>query len=221
MNQFASKVATTESSNRASKASAKGKAELIRKPLSALVAAGLIFLMVFGHPQWFGTWPMEILRLFGFLCVFAGVLGRILCTLYIGGRKNRELYQSGIYSFCRNPLYFFSFVGLTGICLLTQSLALTLLACSLFLILYNRVIVSEEHKLLRMFPIEFPIYQKNVPRFWPCGRPQLPSQVLSVDTGIFIRSLTEVLWFLASIIFVEFTIHARAIGLIPSLFSWF
>jgi protein-S-isoprenylcysteine O-methyltransferase Ste14 len=203
------------------KASAKGRAEIIRQPLSAIVAAVLIFLMLFGQPSWFGTWPMLFLKLAGFLLIFTGVLGRILCTLYIGGRKNRELYQSGIYSFCRNPLYFFSFLGLTGICLLTQSLALTLLASSLFLILYRSVIISEEHKLLRLFPVDFPNYQKAVPRFWPTGLPKLPSQILSVDTGIFIRSLSEVLWFLATIIFVEFIVYARGRGVIPTLFSWF
>jgi len=203
------------------KASAKGRAEIIRQPLSAIVAAGLIFLMLFGQPSWFGTWPMLFLKLAGFLLIFTGVLGRILCTLYIGGRKNRELYQSGIYSFCRNPLYFFSFLGLTGICLLSQSLALTLLGSSLFLILYRSVIISEEHKLLRLFPVDFPNYQKAVPRFWPTGLPKLPSQVLSVDTGIFIRSLSEVLWFLATIIFVEFIVYARGRGVIPTLFSWF
>jgi len=203
------------------KASAKGRAETIRQPLSAVVAAVLLFLMLFGQPSWFGTWPMLFLKLAGFLLIFTGVLGRILCTLYIGGRKNRELYQSGIYSFCRNPLYFFSFLGLTGICLLTQSLALTLLASSLFLILYRSVIISEEHRLLRLFPVDFPNYQKAVPRFWPTGLPKLPSQILSVDTGIFIRSLSEVLWFLATIIFVEFIVYARGRGVIPTLFSWF
>lgn len=221
MNKLLSQAATPANSNQGAKASAKGKAEIIRKPLSALVAAGLVFLMIFGHPQWLGTWQMEILRLCGFFLIFAGVLGRILCTLYIGGRKNRELYQSGIYRLCRNPLYFFSFLGLTGICLLTQSLLLTLLACSLFLILYHRVILSEEGKLLRLFPKDFPIYQEAVPRFWPRSRPELPSQILSVDTGIFIRSLSEVLWFLASIIFIDFISYGRAIGWIPTLFSWF
>lgn len=203
------------------KASAKGRAEIIRQPLSAIVAAVLLFLMLFGQPSWFGTWPMLFLKLVGFLFIFTGVLGRILCTLYIGGRKNRELYQSGIYGFCRNPLYFFSFLGLTGICLLTQSLALTLLASSLFLILYRSVIISEEHKLLRLFPEDFANYQKAVPRFWPTGLPKLPSQVLSVDTGIFISSLSEVLWFPATIIFVEFIVYARGRGVIPTLFTWF
>ena len=199
----------------------KGKVERLRKPLSAVVAVGLIFLMVFGRPGWSGMWPMEVMRLVGFLLVFAGVLGRLLCTLYIGGRKNRELYQTGIYSLCRNPLYFFSFLGLTGICFISQSLILTVGACSVFLVLYHRVISREEVRLVEMFPSEFELYRRAVPRFWPRGFVRLPRQVLSVDTGIFLRSMTEVLWFLVAIVLIEGLVYLRTIGVIPVLFEWY
>lgn len=200
---------------------AKGTVERLRKPLSVSVAAALCFLLVFVHPRGFGTIPMEAVKLAGLFLVFAGVLGRILCTLYIGGRKNRELCQTGIYSMCRNPLYFFSFLGLTGICLAAQNLTLTLIAASLFLILYRAVILSEEQKLLRLFPKDFLIYQKSVPRFWPSGFPSRDSQILQVDTGVFIRSLTEVPWFLAAVIGVEAIGILRSHGMIHSLFSWY
>jgi protein-S-isoprenylcysteine O-methyltransferase Ste14 len=195
--------------------------ERLRKPLSFFVAIALCFLMVFVHPRGFGTAWMEAVKLTGLFLVFAGVLGRILCTLYIGGRKNRELCQTGIYAMCRNPLYFFSFFGLTGICLAAQNLTLTLIAASLFLILYRAVIVSEEQNLMRFFPEDFPTYQKSVPRFWPRGFPHRDSQILQVDTGIFIRSVTEVLWFLAAVIGVEAIGILRSHGMIHSLLSWY
>lgn len=203
------------------KADAQGTAERLRKPVSFTVAAALCFLVVFVHPRGFGTLPMEVVKLGGFLLVFAGALGRILCTLYIGGRKNRELCQTGIYAMCRNPLYFFSFLGLIGVCLAAQNLTLTLAATSLFLILYRAVIVSEEKKLLRLFPDAFPIYQKSVPRFWPRGFPLRDSQILQVDTRVFIRSLTEVLWFLAAVIGVEAIDILRSHGMIHALLSWY
>lgn len=200
---------------------AKGTVERLRKPLSFFVATALCFLLVFVHPRGFGTIPMEAVKLAGLCLVFAGVLGRILCTLYIGGRKDRELCQTGIYSMCRNPLYFFSFLGLAGICLAAQNLTLTLIASSLFLILYRAVIGSEEKKLLALFPQDFPTYQKSVTRFWPRGFPHRDSQILQVDTRVFIRSLSEVLWFLAAVIVVEAIGILRSYGMIYSLLSWY
>lgn len=200
----------------------KGKSmiENLRKPISLLVASLLIFLLVFVQPRGFGTLRMELVKLAGFALVFAGVLGRILCTVYIGGRKNRELCQSGIYSMCRNPLYFFSFLGLIGIFLVAQHITITVVAGSLFLILYHNVILSEEKKLRALFPLVFPAYQKNVPRFWPRGGSLKDSKILKVNTGIFIRSLSEVLWFLFALIAIEAIGIMRSHGIIDPIFSW-
>lgn len=199
----------------------KGTVERLRKPVSFMVASALCLLLVFVHPRGFGTLPMEAVKLGGLFLVFAGALGRILCTLFIGGRKNRELCQTGIYSMCRNPLYFFSFLGLTGVCLAAQNLTITLAATSLFLILYRAVIASEERKLLRLFPVAFPLYQKSVPRFWPRSLPLRDSQLILIDTRVFIRSLAEVLWFLAAVIGVESIEILRSHDMIHSLLSWY
>ena len=199
----------------------KGKVEKLRKPISFLVAALLVFALVFVKPRGFGSLPMEAVKLLGFFLVFTGALGRILCTLYIGGRKNRELCQSSVYGMCRNPLYFFSFLGLAGICLAAQNLTLTVAACTLFLILYRAVIGSEEKKLRGIFPNEFPNYERNVPRFWPRSFAIKDTQILQVNTKIFISSLSEVLWFLAALIAVEAIGILRSHGLIHTVFSWY
>ena len=198
----------------------KGKVEKLRKPISFLLAALLISTLVLVHPRDFGSLPKEMMKLAGFFLVFAGALGRILCTLYIGGRKNRELCQSGVYGMCRNPLYFFSFLGLTGICLASQNLTLTVTAAALYLILYRSVIRSEEKKLLGLFPTDFPIYERNVPRFWPRGFAIKDTQILQVNTKVFISSLSEVLWFLAALIGVELIEILRTHDVIHPLFSW-
>lgn len=203
------------------KPSAKDSVERMRKPLSFVVAPTLCFLLIFVQPRGFGSLSFEWVKLIGLFLVFAGALGRILCTLYIGGRKNRELCQTGIYSMCRNPLYFFSFLGLSGVCLASQNLTLTLVATSLFLILYRAVILSEEKKLLRLFPTDFATYQKITPRFWPRSLPLDHSQFIQIDTRVFIRSLKEVLWFLAAVIGVEAIDILRTHGMIHALLSWY
>jgi len=203
------------------KATDKGPIEKLRKPISFLMASILIFLLVFVQPRETDTLLKEILKLVGLFLVFAGALGRILCTVYIGGRKNRELCQSGIYGMCRNPLYFFSFLGFVGICLVSQNLTLTAGAAVLFLILYRAVIRSEEKKLLGIFPDEFPVYERNVPRFWPRSFAFKDNQTLQVSTKVFISSLSEVLWFLVSLIAVEGIQILRAHGVIHHFFSWY
>ncbi|MEO5714295.1 MAG: isoprenylcysteine carboxylmethyltransferase family protein [Luteolibacter sp.] len=203
------------------KATDKGTIEKLRKPISFLMASILIFLLVFVEPREAGSLVKEILKLAGLFLVFAGALGRILCTVYIGGRKNRELCQSGIYGMCRNPLYFFSFLGFVGICLVSKNLTLTAGAAVLFLILYRAVIRSEEKKLSGIFPEEFPVYERNVPRFWPRSFAFKDNQTLQVSTKVFISSLSEVLWFLVALIAVEGIQILRAHGVIHHFFSWY
>ena len=57
---------------------------------------------------------------------------------------------------------------------------------------------------------------KSVPRFWPCGFPHKDGQILQVSTGIFISSLSGVLWFLVALIGVEalgiLNFHSREIS---------
>lgn len=68
---------------------------------------------------------------FGRVLIAICILGRCWCTLYIGGRKGETLVSVGPYSLCRNPLYFFSFVGAAGVGAQTGSLLITLFcACS-------------------------------------------------------------------------------------------
>jgi protein-S-isoprenylcysteine O-methyltransferase Ste14 len=212
---------TSSSTTRAQGSTDKSKVENLRKPLSKLVATLLIGSLIFVQPREFGTPLMGIVKLIGYLLVFAGALGRILCTLYIGGRKNQELCQSGIYAICRNPLYFFSFLGLIGLCLAAQNITLTLVSGVLFLILYRVVILSEESKLMGVFPNDLPAYMQKVPRFWPQSLTIKDSQIISVSTKTFNRSLSEVLWFLGGLIGVETINLLRAHGMIHTLFTWY
>ena len=200
-------------------ADGKGTIERLRKPVSFIAAFALVCLLIFTQPRGSDKFLMECVKLGGFLLVFAGALGRILCTLYIGGRKNRELCQSGVYQMCRNPLYFFSFVALVGICLAAENIAVAAIAATTFLSFYRAVILSEEKKLLRLFPETYPPYQNAVPRFWPRAIPLRDSQDLRINTAVFIRSLLEVWWFLAALAAVEALGFLQSHGYINS-FSW-
>lgn len=177
--------------------------EKLRKPVSFLIAAVLLILLVITKPARFGSLPYEIMKQVGFVLVFVAVLGRIWCTLYIAGRKNRELCTLGPYSLCRNPLYLFSFLGLVGICLAAASILLAILSAIAYLIYYHGVIRGEERRLAAIFEADFDRYVASTPRFWPRLKIPRDSAILQVDSRIFTRSLGEVIWFLLALNLVE------------------
>jgi len=177
--------------------------ERLRKPVSFLIAAILFALLVITRPANFESVPYEILEQVGFLMVFVAVLGRIWCTLYIAGRKNRELCTQGPYAVCRNPLYLFSFIGLVGICCAAESLPLALVSAAAYLLFYRGVIRGEERRLADIFGADFDRYVASTPQFWPRLKIPRNAGVLHVDSHIFTSSLLEVIWFLVAINLVE------------------
>lgn len=177
--------------------------ERLRKPVSFLMAAIFLVLLVITKPANFGSLLYEILEQSGFVLVFVAVLGRIWCTLYIAGRKNRELCTVGPYELCRNPLYLFSLIGLVGICLAAANILLAIVAATAYLLYYQGVIRGEERRLAAIFEADFDRYVASTPRFWPRWRIPRSCAILQVDSRIFTRSLAEVIWFLLAITFIE------------------
>jgi len=118
------------------------------------------------------SWPSksvmaDVFKLSGIVLVAAGVLGRLWCTAYIGGRKNETLVMNGPYSMCRNPLYFFSFLAGLGVAFEFQNILLILFYVVFFSFYYPLVISSEEKRLHSFFGDTFLQYKKNVPAFFP------------------------------------------------------
>ena len=173
------------------------------------MAAILLALLVITSPANFGAIAYEVMEQVGFILVFVAVLGRIWCTLYIAGRKNRELCVIGPYELCRNPLYLFSFLGLVGICLAAANILLALVSAIAYLLYYRGVIRGEERRLAAIFEADFDRYVASTPRFWPRLKVPRDAAVLQVDSRIFTRSLAEVIWFLLAINFVEIVARVK------------
>ena len=108
-----------------------------------------------------------LLLFFGILCVGVGVMGRIWCSLFISGYKNNKLVTFGPYSMCRNPLYFFSLIGVIGVAMTTQTFMIPLFVIILFAFYYPYVIQNEQIFLLSAYKDEYVEYIKNVPSFFP------------------------------------------------------
>lgn len=94
-------------------------------------AAVFVAMILFAAPIWEeGGNTHEIIEMTGIALVLACIFGRLWSILYVGGRKNQELVTGGPYSMTRNPLYFFSTVGIVGVGLMFGSISVALiLAC--------------------------------------------------------------------------------------------
>ena len=88
-----------------------------RTRISQVIGILFLFLFMFSQKELDVTAPYVsgILFLVGCLCVGAAMVGRMWCAQYIAGYKNDVLVREGPYSVCRNPLYFFSFLGGIGV----------------------------------------------------------------------------------------------------------
>ena len=195
----------------------KSPFERWRTTLTALVFFPLwAAILLATRAEGFETPAYKIIEYIGFFLVCVAVMGRLWCALYISGRKDRELCVVGPYSLSRNPLYFFSFVGIVGICAAAQNITLAVLTGSLFLIYYHFIIAKEEARLGEMFGIDFERYVSSVPRFFP--RLVLPTayDTISVSVKPFTRALTEVIWFLIAVVTIEIIEDLRRGGFLGS-----
>ena len=90
--------------------------------IMALRFCGMLFLLsvLFFQPAFDGTQFGAILSISGSALVVISVLGRFWSIRHIGLRKNVILVQTGPYSYCRNPLYFFSLLLALGCGLISK-----------------------------------------------------------------------------------------------------
>lgn len=147
--------------------SAQGFTNLHRKLLFRIMAAGLAaYLLLAPDPLKLSTFAVLSLQTAGALLMFAGILGRGLATISIGGHKDRTIMQTELYSVCRNPLYFASFLMALGFGLLSGRVDFTLLVCAAYLSIFYPMMRNEARFLNERFD-DFAEYQQRVPLFFP------------------------------------------------------
>ena len=187
--------------------------ESLRKPVSLgfvlLWAAAALFTI----PAGLGQFWYQAMAYVGYFLLIVAAIGRMWCTIYIGGRKNAELCREGPYGACRNPLYFFSFLGVVGACLGLQSPLLLVFTVVVYLGYYAGMIRAEERRLSDMFGAQFVDYEATVPRFWPKWVTIRDDRERMIGIRHLLRGLGEVFWFLMAIILVDAIVTAHVAGL--------
>ncbi|HET6202011.1 MAG TPA: isoprenylcysteine carboxylmethyltransferase family protein [Planctomycetota bacterium] len=100
-------------------------------------------------------------------CWIAGGGLRFWATLYVGGRKSREVVSAGPYSICRHPLYLGSFFLAVSVGLFLDSLVLAagILAAVSGYALFT--VPAEERYLRERLGEAYARYCESVPRFLP------------------------------------------------------
>lgn len=104
----------------------------------------------------------------GFLAFVGGILYLIGLVLTYWGyylfHREEGLIQRGVFSISRNPTYFFGYIAVFGIILMTGSL-LILVFHVILVFLTDSIIRNEEKYLMRLYRKKYNEYAKKVRRY--------------------------------------------------------
>lgn len=183
-----------------------------------LVLVFLLALFTRGHfPD--GGLVHDINDNLGVLLLCVCILGRVYCTLQIGGRKNAQLVTSGIYSVVRNPLYMFSFVGVLGIGLISNQVTVLALLVAAFFLVYLPLIQREEAYLQSTFGEAFTSYVARVPRLVPAFGLYQPPGTVTVNLSTLHAALRDAVWWILPFAIFETIEWAQGRGIVRPLFA--
>ncbi len=199
----------------------KLKFEKYRIFLSRIAAVIGLFFLCSTQSYWETKNETLTFSLFfiGMILVAIASLGRMWCSLYIAGYKDNKLITEGPYSICRNPLYFFSMIGVVGIGCSTETFTFPIVFIILFALYYPFIIKSEEKRLKQLFGVEFEEYTKRVPAFFPRLSIFAEPENYSVKPAVYRKHIFSALWFIWIVGILEVIEGMREIGLFKSLWS--
>lgn len=195
-----------------------GPSQTARKAiLLAAVLLGIVFLLLGGSRWEDGGAVHEGIEWAGLGLIVLCILGRTWCSLYIGGRKNRELAQSGPYSVSRNPLYLFSIIGAVGIGAQVGSIALAAATGFIAWLVLLMTTMREEAALTVNFGAAYRDYMARVPRFLPRLSQWKDTETIEVRPRLVMTTFVDALFFLAAIPIAESLEYLRDAGWLPTL----
>jgi protein-S-isoprenylcysteine O-methyltransferase Ste14 len=175
-----------------------------------------------GWPQ--GSTCREMLEFLGTVLILICIGGRCWASLYVGGRKNRELVTAGPYAYTRNPLYFFSALGLVGVGLTFGSLILSAFLFAFTYLVFSYVATREAIALDAIFGDAYWCYCRSVPAFFPRLRRDYealgPSPV-TFDPVALRRTAIDSSYFLVAILAVEMLGWFQSARLVTPMFRLF
>ena len=187
--------------------------------LLVFIVAGIAFVLV-GDSRWpSGSFLHEAIEFFGLGLIILCICGRMLCTLYIGGRKIESLVTDGPYSVVRNPLYTLSIIGAVGVGAQLGSFALALATGAVAWLVFFLVILKEEQALAARFGAAYEAYLARVPRLFPDFSLWRDVEKVEVNPRLVRVTALDASIFLLSIPLAEGFEYMHDTGLLTTLIS--
>lgn len=160
----------------------------------------------------------EFTDFLGYLLIAICALGRLYSTAFLGGHKNENLITYGAFSVVRNPLYFFSLLGMIGIALISGHVLIMIGVPIIFIIMYHYLISREEEFLLKTFGQPYQDYIDSTPRLIPNLSLYNAPESVEVVPKYLNKAFKDAIWWFAAFPLFEVAEYLHESNLIPPLF---
>lgn len=162
-----------------------------------LFAIAFILIIIFTTDSWNPNDPIDLfIEWTGYIFLIIATLGRLWCSVYIGGYKNDKVIKEGPYSIVRNPLYIFSFLGGIGLGLAAENLLLLSLIIPLFIVYYPSIVVQEEKNLETKYEQDFIDYKNKTPRWLPRFSNYYEPEKYLIKPKYIRKAMFDSMWFI-------------------------
>lgn len=191
---------------------------LVRK---RIIVAWLFFLIVLPLVLFTAhRWPEESfldlgLDTLGYGFIVLGILTRLWATLYIGGRKNGSVQQTGPYSLVRHPLYLGTFAIGIGFSALSENPVVLLVVLGYLFVQYWFTIRHEEQVLTGLFGDAYLAYRQRVPCIFPRLKTFDPTPPESINLKPLRKEVVSAVAVLCIVPFLELITLLHQKGLLP------
>jgi len=164
------------------------------------------------------AWLHVAIQAVAWMMFLAGASLRFWATLYVGGRKERELVTDGPFSLCRNPLYVGSLLLGVSAALFLESPVFLVAVLAVATVYMAATVPVEEGVLRTIHGEQYDAYCRRVPRYWPRELKVYSPASISVDVHrLWLECARAARWIWLPILGAAFT-HLRAVGWWPKIF---
>lgn len=147
----------------------------------------------------------EIIDYIGYILLAVCAMGRMYSTAFLGGHKNETLITYGAFSITRNPLYFFSLLGMTGVGLISGHVVVMIAMPVLFLLMYHFLIKREEEFLGEKFGQAYADYCQSTPRLFPNFAKYNAPETVEMTPKYLNKAFFDAIWWFAAFPLFEMT----------------